>query len=938
MTDATIIAERSAADMIGSSFEGERKEHISTDTVLDDSAEKFDFDADFQTRVAALSARSIDFVNRVGHLLKPEYFEDVGEATIVNLALKYFERNRSLPDKTIMADILKRSVAARIVRKDVVPLAVAGYKRLYGSEDLSGREYIEERVVEFARHQATSAAILKSVELVQRGEFDKVEKYIKEAVEIGINEDGGAYDYYSNISIRTSDRLDDASGSRPPRGITTGHFKLDEILYHRGWGRKELAIIMGGAKAGKCVTRDTLIFTEDGLSEIGRYVPRTLAAGSFASHEMTILGMNGPESTSHIYNSGVTPTIRIKTAYGLQIEGTHHHPMLVVDDDGYHVWKNLDEIKMGDFIVGQRGERFYGSKTDLQYAVDAAQKRVEASKRQDAMNAPMLPTEMTPDLAEWLAMIVAEGTTGKCGSISFTQKDEEILGRFVALTESLFGLRSSIIRASDKVPTAQFCNVTLQAYLEALGVDWGVSCAKVVPHAVLAAPRDSVLKFLSAAIGLEGCVRAITPAKTVFDLTMASKTLIRQVQMLLMNEGVLSRYSQRTSRATNGLGVVRDYYRLQVSGGRNIEALKGVGLYERRKNEVLNRAICDDRTARDWLPNQRGLVGQIMVDFQSCGKPLKSTLDADVGRQLRTLRSGRKGERRHLTFAFAEKLLALIDKHEVVGGGVDRLREVVGGRFFYAEVRALESGEAETVDLTVPGTHSFFANGLVSHNTTALIGFAKAASQAKFNVLYVTLEVSARIISDRLDAAISDTMMKELSRHIKDIEAKVSAMESRSGRLIIHEYPTGTFTPKQLRALLDRYESKGQAFDLVVVDYGDIMAPSLRTNDALENSKSIFIDLRAIAQEKNVAMLTATQTNRAGFTATVAKAEHVAEDFSKIRTADLVISINITDEERSRGEARLYFAASRNSESGFTLFIKQNVAKMQFIESILRKE
>ena len=484
MTEATSIAETSAADMIGSQFEGEHLKPApeptpvtvapeSSGSVVDGETGRFDFDAEFQSRVATLAARSIDFVSRVGHLLKPQYFEDVGEAAIVNLALKYHERNRALPDKVIMADIVKKAVANKLVKSDVVPLVTSAYKRIYGASDVSGREYVEERIVEFARHQATAAAILKSVELLERGEFDKVEKYIKEAVEIGANEDGGAYDYYSTISLRTAERLDDASGIKPPRGITTGHLKLDEILYHRGWGRKELTTIMGGAKSGK---------------------------------------------------------------------------------------------------------------------------------------------------------------------------------------------------------------------------------------------------------------------------------------------------------------------------------------------------------------------------------------------------------------------------------------------------------------------------------TTALIGFAKGASLAGFNVLYVTLEVSARIISERLDAAMSDTMVKELGKHIKDVEAKIAALEARAGKLVLHEYPSGTFTPNQLRALLDRYEAKGATFDLVVVDYADIMAPNFRYNDVIENSKSIYVDLRAIAQEKNVAMLTATQTNREGYKATVAKAEHVAEDFNKVRTVDLMISINITDEERSRGEARLYFAASRNQESGFTLFIKQDISRMKFIESIVRRE
>jgi replicative DNA helicase len=151
-----------------------------------------------------------------------------------------------------------------------------------------------------------------------------------------------------------------------------------------------------------------------------------------------------------------------------------------------------------------------------------------------------------------------------------------------------------------------------------------------------------------------------------------------------------------------------------------------------------------------------------------------------------------------------------------------------------------------------------------------------------------------------------------------------------------------------LRALIQRYKSPrlnkdgtvqpAIIFDMVVVDYADIMQPDFRTNDAIENSKNIWLGLRAIAFEENLAMLTATQTNREGNKSVVAKATDVAEDFNKIRTADIVISINTTDEERAAGESRLFFAASRNQESGFTIFIKQNLAMMRFITSIIRVE
>ncbi|MGQ1699213.1 hypothetical protein ACT42I_18710 (plasmid) [Acinetobacter baumannii] len=125
---------------------------------------------------------------------------------------------------------------------------------------------------------------------------------------------------------------------------------------------------------------------------------------------------------------------------------------------------------------------------------------------------------------------------------------------------------------------------------------------------------------------------------------------------------------------------------------------------------------------------------------------------------------------------------------------------------------------------------------------------------------------------------------------------------------------------------------------MIIVDYADLMRPDIRTNDPKENSRVIYVDLRAIAFEENVALLTATQTNREGFKSTVAKAEHVAEDFNKIRTADVAISINITEEERAKGQARLYFAASRNQEMGVTVVIKQNVSMMRFLEEVISVE
>jgi replicative DNA helicase len=225
--------------------------------------------------------------------------------------------------------------------------------------------------------------------------------------------------------------------------------------------------------------------------------------------------------------------------------------------------------------------------------------------------------------------------------------------------------------------------------------------------------------------------------------------------------------------------------------------------------------------------------------------------------------------------------------------------------------------------------------GPKSGKSTALAEFGKYASLAGFNVLMVTLEVSKEILAERLDANLADIAVTELGDRINEAQDKIRLAEKKAGALMINEFPTGTMTPAMLRRLIAKYKSQDMVFNMICVDYADIMAPNFKTTDPIENSKSIYIDLRAIAQEEGVALLTATQTNREGAKSAVAKMEHVAEDFNRVRIADLVISINRSEEERAKNEARLFFAASRNQKGEFTIRIKQDMEKMKFMSRIL---
>lgn len=220
----------------------------------------------------------------------------------------------------------------------------------------------------------------------------------------------------------------------------------------------------------------------------------------------------------------------------------------------------------------------------------------------------------------------------------------------------------------------------------------------------------------------------------------------------------------------------------------------------------------------------------------------------------------------------------------------------------------------------------------------ALGDFGKNASLAGYNVYYDSLEVSAKIIAERLDAALSDTAMMMLHKDPDLVAEHIRKLKAKSGAFKLRQHASGTLKPSQLHRVLEKYRADGLVFDLVIVDYADIMASEYRSDNLTDNLRSIYIDLRALAFETGAAFLTATQTNRDGAKAATAKATDVGDDWNKVRTVDVLIGINATDAEKKMNEARLYWAISRNTEDGFTLRIKQDRSKMQFLKSVLAKE
>lgn len=194
----------------------------------------------------------------------------------------------------------------------------------------------------------------------------------------------------------------------------------------------------------------------------------------------------------------------------------------------------------------------------------------------------------------------------------------------------------------------------------------------------------------------------------------------------------------------------------------------------------------------------------------------------------------------------------------------------------YKNARVFKTGNSiPIVDITVDHeNHRYFTEGVSSHNTgggKSLMMCHVAAStlmQGK-NVLYISMEMSEERIAERIDANLFNTEIQNL-RYLPEstFKSRVDGIKNKTqGRLIVKEYPTGAAHAGHFRALIEELKQKKNFIpDLIIVDYINICASQRIRANANANSytliKSIAEELRAIAQEYKVPMLTATQLNR----------------------------------------------------------------------------
>jgi replicative DNA helicase len=189
-------------------------------------------------------------------------------------------------------------------------------------------------------------------------------------------------------------------------------------------------------------------------------------------------------------------------------------------------------------------------------------------------------------------------------------------------------------------------------------------------------------------------------------------------------------------------------------------------------------------------------------------------------------------------------------------------------------------------------------------------------SLAGLNVVYISLELSEQLISMRLDSMVSGYAAKEIMRNVDDVDLKVRMKGKGAGKFRVKQMPSG-ITANDIRAFLREYEiQSGIKVDALLVDYLDLMMPiaaKISAENLFVKDKYVSEELRNLAMERNILLVTASQLNRAAVEEIEFDHSHIAGGISKINTADNVVGIFTSNAMRERGRYQIQFMKTRSS-------------------------
>ena len=214
------------------------------------------------------------------------------------------------------------------------------------------------------------------------------------------------------------------------------------------------------------------------------------------------------------------------------------------------------------------------------------------------------------------------------------------------------------------------------------------------------------------------------------------------------------------------------------------------------------------------------------------------------------------------------------------------------------------------------GELNIFAGGSGSGKSLFMQNIAINWVQQGLNGVFLSLELSEELCAMRMDSMVANISTREIFKDLDDLELKVKMVGKKSGSLRIKYMPAQS-NVNQIRAYLKELEVQtGRKTDFIMVDYLDLVMPvsaKVSPNDLFVKDKYVSEELRNLAREFGILMITASQLNRSAVEEIEFDHSHISGGISKINTADNVFGIFTSRAMKERGRYQIQLMKTRSS-------------------------
>jgi recombination protein RecA len=483
----------------------------------------------------------------------------------------------------------------------------------------------------------------------------------------------------------------------PVSVIPTGSIALDVALGIGGLPRGRVVEIYGPESSGKCLTADTYVWTDEGLETVAELFARAGMKASCTSRVTDVreLGLRAVnergelETVAALTHNNRKPVVTVRLTSGREVSATHNHPLRVVSERGFIVWRRAGDIAVGDTVVSGA----FG-------AVEAAS-----------------GDGVSEGIAVLLGYLVAEGTLTSPSKIRFTNKDADVAAEYLRLVEQHFPgseVRCYNGQEYDILKPSALRTVLAQDY----GLDFVTAHHKTVPYVIRTAGHKAQRAFLSALFEGDGWI----DTSSTVGLGTASEQLAREVQLMLYGFGIPATVSSTWREEYQ-----RSYWSVTINPACAGRFLQEIGFRSPRRAAQVERNFCPSAREPQFenIPHVAGLVRDLRDDIGG-----DRDFDRIAGDLFRTdLDLGCSRQRLASIVAWAD-----LHRDRLSAGGkavLEHLAALATASYTYERVVSVEDGGLQpTFDLMLPVTHTFLANGVLSHNTTVALHAVANAQRA----------------------------------------------------------------------------------------------------------------------------------------------------------------------------------------------------------------